>query len=86
MRNPNSKSFLQHLKVAVLSASPTCSAALFSAVLGRLEESGLSEVSERDEGLLEGSGDSGWCRSEWPDTAACRDTQTARARQDRAQA
>lgn len=47
----------------------TCSAALFSAVLGRFEESGLSEVSEREEGLLEGIGDSDWCRSEWPDTA-----------------
>lgn len=50
--------------------SPTCSVELFSAVLGRLEDRGLSEVSEREEGLLEGTGDSGWWRSEWPDTAA----------------
>lgn len=53
----------------MLWASPTCSVELFSAVLGRLEDSGFSEVSEREEGLLEGSGDSGWWRSEWPDTA-----------------
>lgn len=46
----------------------TCSAALFSAVLGRFEESGLSEVSDREEGLLEGTGESDWCRSKWPDT------------------
>lgn len=47
----------------------TCSAALFSAVLGRFEESGLSEVSDREEGLLEGTGESVWCRSKWLDTA-----------------
>lgn len=54
----------------------TCSAAeRFSAVLGRLEDSGFSEVSEREEGLLEGTGDSGWWCSEWPDTAAGTETQ-----------
>lgn len=52
------------------SAPPTCSVELFSAVLGRLEDRGFSEVSEREEGLLEGTGESGWWRSEWPDTAA----------------
>lgn len=38
----------------------TCSVALFSAVRGRLEDSGLSEVPEREEGLLVGTGDSDW--------------------------
>lgn len=46
----------------------TCSAALLSAVLGRLEESGLSDVSDCDEGLLEGT-ESDWCRSSWLDAA-----------------
>lgn len=54
----------------MLWAAPTCSVELFSAVLGRLEDRGFSEVSEREEGLLEGTGDSGWWRSDWPDTAA----------------
>lgn len=53
----------------MLTKTLTCSAAFFSAVLGRFEESGLSEVSEREEGLLEGIGESDWCRSKWPDTA-----------------
>lgn len=48
----------------------TCSEVLFSAVLGRFEESGLSDVSDREDGLLEGVGESDWCRSEWPGTAA----------------
>lgn len=67
----------EHLRAAVcvLWASPTCSVELFSAVLGRLEDSGFSAVSERDEGLLEGSGDSGWWRSEWPDTAVSAEKQ-----------
>lgn len=39
----------------------TCSVALFSAVLGRLEDSGLSKVPDREEGLLVGTGDSVWC-------------------------
>lgn len=46
---------------------PTCSAVPFSAVLGRFKESGVSETSEREEGLLEGRGESDWCRSKWPD-------------------
>lgn len=64
----------------------TCSAVLFSAVLGRFEESGLSEVSDREEGLLEGIGESDWCRSEWLDTAAHshRCTQTRRGKERRA--
>ena len=36
----------------------TCSPALFSAVLGRLEERGLSEAPDLEGGRLEGIGDS----------------------------
>lgn len=49
----------------------TCSAALFSAVLGRFEDGGTSELSEREEGLLEGFGESDGCCSKLPDTAEC---------------
>lgn len=49
----------------------TCSAALFSAVLGRFEDGGTSELSEREEGLLEGFGESDGCCSKLPDTAGC---------------
>lgn len=62
----------EHLRAAVrvVGRLLTCSVELFSAVLGRLEDSRFSEVSDREEGLLEGRGDSGWWRSEWTDTAA----------------
>lgn len=49
----------------------TCSVALFSAVRARLEDSGLSEVPEREEGLLVGTGDADWCWSKLVDTAEC---------------
>lgn len=67
--------FHEHLKTSmfiktVWFVTLTCSAALFSTVLGRFEDSGLSEASDREEGLLEGIGESDWRRSEWPDTAA----------------
>lgn len=43
----------------------TCSAALFSAVRGRLEDRGLSAAPDLEDGRLEGAGESDRSLSDW---------------------